>query len=134
MNHDPIWATYVGNTITALCYFAIPYFMYKFIQVRKDLPFSSMWLLFGAFILACGIGHALHVLATIYPDLHVIAEYWRIVTATVSLVTAMKLPKLLQLALTIPSPDELERINQQLTDEVAKNLKLKENRGSAGTS
>lgn len=123
MNHyDPIWATYVGNTITAICYFVIPFFMYRFIKARKDLPFSNMWLLFGAFIGSCGIGHALHVVATFYPEVHVIAEHWRVVTAAISLATALKLPSLLKVALTIPSPEQLREINFQLAEEVKRRV------------
>ncbi len=121
--HDVIWPTIVGNTLTAISYFVIPFFMLRFYMQRQDLPFSGMWVLFGAFIASCGIGHALHVLAIYFPALHVYAEYWRLVTAAVSVATAFKLPMLLKFALSIPSPEQLERINAELAEALQENLK-----------
>ncbi len=121
--HDVIWPTIVGNTLTAISYFVIPFFMLRFYMQRQDLPFSGMWVLFGAFIASCGIGHALHVLAIYIPALHVYAEYWRLVTAAVSVATAFKLPMLLKFALSIPSPDQLERINAELAEALKDKLK-----------
>lgn len=121
--HDVMWPTIVGNTLTAVSYFVIPYFMCAFFIRRKDLPFSGMWLLFGAFIASCGIGHALHVAAIYWHGLHAFAEYWRLVTATVSIATAYKLPSILRFAMLIPSPEQLEKINAELADALRNHMK-----------
>lgn len=109
------------NGIIALCYFAIPFFMYRFIKKRQDIPFSNIWLLFAAFIASCGIGHGMHALAVFWHGLHHAAEYWHIVTMLVSAATVFKLPAVLRVAMSIPSPAQLQEINQQLADELLKN-------------
>ena len=116
----------LGNAITAICYFAIPYYLIAFVLKRRDLPFSMLWILFGAFIAACGIGHAFHVVARYWPVLHPYAELWRLVTASISLATVLKLPGVLRIALTIPSPMKMKEAN----DEFAKELSRRDERES----
>lgn len=110
----------IGNTVTALCYFLIPYHLIVFVRKRSDIPFTSMWLLFGAFIASCGIGHAMHVGAKLFHGLHSYAEYWRLVTAAISLATAIKLPAILEIALSVPSPRQLREANEAYAEELAR--------------
>src|SRR5258708_5429774 len=43
-------------------YFAIPCILVFFVLRRRDVPFSSIFWLFGAFILACGTTHLMEAL------------------------------------------------------------------------
>ncbi len=43
-------------------YIAIPCVLGYFVLRRKDLPFRSVFLLFGAFILACGATHLMEAI------------------------------------------------------------------------
>jgi light-regulated signal transduction histidine kinase (bacteriophytochrome) len=88
------------------------------VQRRADLQFKWIFLMFGMFIMACGITHVMDVWTIWQPD------YWldgaiRAYTAIVSIATAALLWPLLPRALALPSPGELERINTELQAEVA---------------
>ncbi|MFG3818359.1 GAF domain-containing sensor histidine kinase [Limnothrix redekei] len=122
--HCYLWQTplvglhVVSDSLIAIAYFSIPamltYFAY---QRRKFLPIS-IFLMFGAFIILCGLGHLLEVWTLWY------GAYWltgieKALTALISCYTAVSLVSLLPQFLSLRSPDELERINQQLQQEVS---------------
>ncbi|NJN61394.1 MAG: GAF domain-containing protein [Coleofasciculaceae cyanobacterium RL_1_1] len=101
----------------AIAYFSIPimlvYFAYK---LRNMLPIH-IFLMFGSFIILCGIGHLLEIWTLWHPD------YWisgieQAATALVSCYTAGSLVTLLPQFLSLKSPEELAKINAQLQEEV----------------
>jgi hypothetical protein len=51
----------LSDLLIALAYFAIPVILVWLIRKRRDLPFSWMFALFGAFIVACGMTHVMEV-------------------------------------------------------------------------
>jgi two-component system, NtrC family, sensor kinase len=51
----------LANGIIAISYASIPVFLLICIHKRKDIPFSWLAVLFGAFILACGATHVVHI-------------------------------------------------------------------------
>ncbi len=107
----------VSDLSIALAYYSIPLTLIYFVQKRKDLPFNWIFLLFGAFIVACGTTHVMEVLTLWYP------VYWlsgaiKVVTAAVSLYTALQLVPLVPLALALPSPAQLEAANQELRNQI----------------
>ena len=84
-----------------------------FVRKRGDLPFSKVFLLFGAFIILCGTGHLLNIWTLWYP------VYWvsgleKALTALVSCYTALQLVELLPQFLSLKTPDQLEVLNRQL--------------------
>ncbi|MDY6784242.1 MAG: PAS domain-containing protein [Cyanobacteriota bacterium] len=84
----------LSDIAIALAYFSIPAMLAYFVKQRRDVPFSSVFLLFGAFITLCGVGHLLEVWTLWYP------AYWlsgieQAATAIVSCYTAAKLVELL---------------------------------------
>ncbi|MCX7593387.1 MAG: histidine kinase, partial [Fischerella sp.] len=84
-----------------------------FVHKRKDVPFKSIFLLFGAFIIACGTTHLMAIWTLWYPT------YWlsgsiKAITAIVSVYTAIVLVELVPTALRIPSTAQLEAANQKL--------------------
>ncbi len=106
----------VSDALIAIAYFSIPimlvYFAY---QRRSHLPFS-LFLMFGAFITLCGVGHLLEIWTLWHP------AYWltgveAAMTALVSCYTAVALYTLLPQFLALKTPDELEAVNQQLREE-----------------
>ena len=106
-----------SDALTALSYFAIPLTLLYFIRQRKDLPFSWIFVLFGAFIISCGTSHLMEIWTLWHPD------YWlsggiKAITAGVSLATAILLVSLIPKALALASPEQLERANQQLQTEI----------------
>ncbi len=107
-----------SDAMIGLSYFAIPVMLWYFTRERDDLPFSWIFVLFGAFILCCGSSHLIEIWTLWHPD------YWlsggiKAVTAGVSLATAILLIPLIPKALALPSPEQLEQANQQLHKEMA---------------
>jgi light-regulated signal transduction histidine kinase (bacteriophytochrome) len=81
------------------------------------VPFKSVFILFGAFIISCGTTHIMGVWTLWHPD------YWlsgsiKAVTAIVSFYTALTLIPLVPQALALPSPAQLEAANNALQNEI----------------
>ena len=47
----------ISDSLIALAYFSIPLTLIHFVRKRRDLPYPALFLLFGAFIVACGTTH-----------------------------------------------------------------------------
>ncbi len=122
--HCYLWQTnlvglhLVSDTLIGLAYYSIPCTLFYFVQKRKDVPFTSIVLLFVAFIVFCGTSHFMSVWTLWHPD------YWlsgsiKAITAGISVYTALQLIPVIPQALDLPSPAQLEKINQQLQQEIA---------------
>jgi signal transduction histidine kinase len=106
----------LSDVIIALSYYSIPLTLVYFVRKREDVPFKSIFLLFGAFIVSCGTTHIMEVWTLWYP------VYWlsgaiKAFTAIISFYTALVLIPLVPQALALPSPAQLEAINQALQKE-----------------
>jgi PAS domain S-box-containing protein len=117
-----VWLHLVSDALTALAYYSIPITLVYFVRKRQDLPFDWVFLLFGAFIVACGTTHILDVWTLWHPT------YWlsgsvKAVTATVSLFTAAMIVPLVPKALALPSPALLAATNRELELEIAERRK-----------
>jgi light-regulated signal transduction histidine kinase (bacteriophytochrome) len=107
----------VADSLIALAYFTIPVTLWRFVRRRTDLRFRSVFVMFGVFILACGLTHVLDVWTLWHPDFWL--DGWvRAFTAAVSLATAVLLWRLVPLALALPSPDSLRQANDELRAEI----------------
>ena len=107
----------VSDSLIALAYYSIPLTLIHFVRRRHDLPFSWIFQLFGAFIIACGTTHIMEVWTLWHP------HYWlsgliKAVTAAVSVTTAVLLVPLIPKALALPSPAQLEAANRHLETEI----------------
>ncbi|MEM7590847.1 MAG: ATP-binding protein [Cyanobacteria bacterium P01_A01_bin.83] len=103
----------ISNGIIALSYFSIPIILLYILDKRDDVPFNGIFLLFSAFILCCGIGHAFDIWTLWYPNYRA-SSIIRLLTAIVSGATAIVLALKISQILTIPSPKQVNIINQQL--------------------
>ncbi|MFB2922152.1 PAS domain S-box protein [Aerosakkonema funiforme] len=115
----------VSDALIAIAYYSIPIALIYFVRKRQDLPYPSIFLLFGAFIIACGTTHIMEVWTLWYPT------YWlsgsiKVITAIVSLYTALQLVPLIPKALAIPSSAQLEAINRNLEDQIQERLRVEE--------
>jgi len=54
-----LWTYVISDAFIMLAYYSIPITLAYFIWRRKDLEFRWIFILFGAFILACGTTHLL---------------------------------------------------------------------------
>ncbi len=112
----------ISNFLTAIAYFSIPLMLIYFVRKRQDTPFSKVFVLFSAFIIACGVGHFLDVL-TIWIPLASLSTFEHALTALISCYTAIELYFLLPQFLNLKSPQELEQINDQLQAEMRERQK-----------
>jgi PAS domain S-box-containing protein len=69
-------------------------------RARRDIPFQSMFLAFGAFIVACGATHFME-LWTLWEPRYWLAGGVKVITAAASLATALVLPPLVPKALAL---------------------------------
>jgi PAS domain S-box-containing protein len=95
-----------SDAVIAASYFAIPIALTLLVRKRRDLGFSSMFLLFGVFILGCGITHVLGVVTLWYP-IYRVDGVIKAMTALASMGTAVLLFKIMPNLLAVPSPQQL---------------------------
>jgi PAS domain S-box-containing protein len=95
-----VWTQVASNTVIGIAYLSISATLAYLVQ-RVRLPFSWVYIAFGAFILACGLTHFFDVVTIWYP------VYWadaavRVITAAASAITAVLIfplvPKVVSLA------------------------------------
>jgi signal transduction histidine kinase/DNA-binding NarL/FixJ family response regulator len=101
-----VWLHVISNILIAIAYFSIPAMLIYFTCKRQDFPFLRVFVLFGFFIISCGVGHLLDVWTLWHP------AYWlsgieRAITALVSCYTALELVTLLPLFLALKTPEQL---------------------------
>ncbi len=89
-------------------YLAIPCVLAFFAFRRKDLPFRSIFLLFVAFILACGTTHLMEALIFWWPAYR-LAGLLKLATAIISWATVIALVPIVPQVLRLRNPHELER-------------------------
>lgn len=121
-----VWLHIVSDGAIALAYYSIPLLLVYFISQRKDVPFSGVFLLFGAFIIACGTGHLVDIWTLWHPN------YWaagmlKAFTAIISVYTALELIPLIPKALALPSPAQLSAANDALSEEILERKRIEKN-------
>jgi PAS domain S-box-containing protein len=107
----------VSDLTIALAYYSIPVLLVYFVQKRRDVPFHRVFLLFGAFIIACGTGHLMDIW-TLWHPVYWLSGFLKASTALISFYTAVVLFPLIPKALELPSPAQLEAANQALENEI----------------
>lgn len=113
-----VWSAYV----------AIPCVLVYFLVRRQDLPFRSIFLLFGAFILACGTTHLMEAIIFWWPAYR-LAGVIKLCTAVISWATVIALVPVVPRILAMRSPAELERRVEERTAELLQaNAELKRER------
>ena len=109
-----LWLYVISDALIVLAYYSIPITLVYFVWHRKDLAFSKIFMMFGAFILACGTTHLLGII-TLWHPIYWIDASMKAFTALISVVTAFVLIKLIPQALKLPTA-------AQLTHEVQERL------------
>lgn len=127
---DVIWTHFVSDVLIAAAYYSIPIGLLYFVRKRRDLAFHWMFVLFAAFILACGTTHVFNVWA-LWQPLYRLDGIVKALTAMLSVATAAILWPLIPRALALPSPDELRATNDQLATEVAERRRAEQELRSA---
>ncbi|MEB3191677.1 MAG: PAS domain S-box protein [Snowella sp.] len=112
-----VWLHLLSDSLIAIAYYSIPLTLVYFVKKRQDLPFDWIFLLFGAFIISCGTTHLMEIWTLWHPT------YWvsgliKAITAFLSIYTAITLIELMPLALSLPSPAQMNVINQNLEQQI----------------
>lgn len=108
----------LSDAVTAFSYFLIALLLVYFVYRRRNVPFSTNFLLFGTFIVLCGTTHLVEIWTLWHP------AYWlsgsiKAATAIASFFTALETIPVIPQALALPSPAELEETNRTLKQQIA---------------
>jgi signal transduction histidine kinase len=122
---DILWLHTVSDAVIALSYFTIPLALVALVRRREDLVFNWIFLMFGAFIFACGATHAMDIITTWVP-VYRIEGVIKLVTALISFGTAVAIWPLLPRVLHLPSPAQLHSANQALRREVEQRVLMED--------
>lgn len=114
---DVLWLNAGADGVIALAYFVIPTALVYFVAKRRDLRFNGMFLLFAAFIVACGATHAFEIWAIWRPD-YVAQGALKLVTGVISITVAIALWRVMPKLLALPDHAQLEAANAALRTEV----------------
>lgn len=112
-----LWLYIASDSLIAISYYIIPIALVIFVRKREDLAFNWIFLMFSAFIFACGTTHVMGIWKLWEP------VYWldgsiKAITAGLSVATAATLWPLIPRALALPSPSSLELVNQELQQQI----------------
>lgn len=102
------WLHIVSDLGVWSAYVAIPCVLGYFVLRRKDIPFSNIFWLFGAFILACGTTHLMEAIIFWHP-VYRLAGVIKFLTAVVSWGTVIALVPTVPKALALRTPEDLQR-------------------------
>ncbi|MFG1495475.1 ATP-binding protein [Saccharospirillum sp. HFRX-1] len=111
-----------SDLLIALAYYSIPLALLVLWRQRPNFEYSWMFKLFALFIVACGTTHFLAVW-NIWNGNYYIQGVVKLLTAVVSVVTAILLWPLLPRLMQIPSPAELAERNRILNEEMQLRLR-----------
>lgn len=108
-----------------LAYATIPAALFYFANARKDLAYRPVFNLFALFILACGVTHAFGIL-TLWEPVYGLQGVFKLMTAAISIVTAVVIWPILPKALALPSPNQLREVNDDLLHEMSQRRQIEE--------
>lgn len=111
------WVHIVADIATWGAYVTILLVILAFVRRRRDVPFSKVFWLFGAFIFACGTGHLVEAMIFWWPAYRLSAVV-KVLTAAVSWATVFCLVRVMPQALAFRSPRQLEQEVNERTREL----------------
>ncbi|WP_188152407.1 PAS domain S-box protein [Teredinibacter waterburyi] len=118
---DILWSNVISDLLIGIAYFVISALLLWLLFKRKNIRFRSVFLLFAAFILLCGLTHLFNIY-TVWHGAYGIQGLLKIFTAIASVLTAVVLFRAIPLILSIPTPAELESALKVAADERHKRL------------
>ncbi|BAZ18076.1 PAS/PAC sensor hybrid histidine kinase [Calothrix sp. NIES-4071] len=114
-----------SDMLIGIAYYSIPITLFYFVKKRNDLPFNWIFLLFAAFIIACGTTHFIEIW-TLWHPIYWLSGTIKAITAVVSAYTAIVMVCLIPQALALPSPAQLKAANQELLQQIIERQKVEE--------
>ena len=113
-----IWTHVSADAVIGIAYYSIPIALAYFVSHRNDIEFGWIFWAFALFILACGTTHFFSIYTLWVPDYGTEALI-KVITAALSILTAVAVWPLLPKALAIPSTEALRRLNEELIRQIA---------------
>ncbi len=114
---------YIASDLTIwLAYMAIPLILIRFVLLKKGVPLSGVFLLFGAFILFCGLTHVVDALMFWWPAYRLNALI-RFLTGLISVATVIALIRYFNEAIGLKTSREYDRelsFRQQAVQELTR--------------
>ncbi len=104
----------IGDGLTAIAYYTIPVAIAYFVYKRKDIAFKWIFVLFAIFIVLCGTTHLMFIW-TLWNPMYRLEIVIKLLTAVVSIATAIIVWPIISKALALPSPTQLKKVNKELT-------------------
>ncbi|WP_276132963.1 PAS domain-containing protein [Polluticoccus soli] len=102
------WLHIVSDLLIWSAYFAIPFIIIRFITARKNaVAFNNLYVLFAAFILACGFIQLIDAVIFWNP-IYRVSTLVKFMTAIISWVTVFALIKVLPKAFSLKTASELQ--------------------------
>ncbi|ASP46529.1 sensor histidine kinase [Cognaticolwellia beringensis] len=102
-----LWLHVISDALIFLSYTSIPITLVYILRMRKDLIFSNVMALFGAFVLLCGLTHLLAVW-NVWNGTYWLSGGMKAMAAIVSVATAYMLWKLVPTLKNIPTVEKLK--------------------------
>ena len=112
-----IWIHAISDIVIGLAYFSIPVALTYFLIRRTDLEFRWMAYLFVGFIMACGMTHFMSVYV-LWVAAYGAEGLLKLVTAILSVGTAVLLWPLIPRLLALPSPKQMTALNVALSHKI----------------
>jgi PAS domain S-box-containing protein len=104
------------DAFITLAYYSIPVSIYIILKRKKTLEFKKIYWLFILFIFSCGTTHLLHLLG-IWMPLDLLTGMVKLITAVVSIMTAIVLWYILPELMGNPTSKDLQKVNESLQEE-----------------
>jgi signal transduction histidine kinase len=108
-----IWTHVISDALIGISYFSIPVALAYFLTKRRDVQFGWVVWMFAIFIMACGVTH-FFAIWTLWNSDYGVEALIKAVTAAASVFTAVALWPLLPKAIALPSPAQLQLVNDNL--------------------
>ncbi len=102
------WLHIIADMAIFAAYISIPLALIYFLARRRNIPFPVLTSLFAAFILSCGVGHALEALIFWRP-VYRLAGVMKVITAVISWATVIAIIRILPAALRLPDITRSEK-------------------------
>lgn len=124
-NDQLVYLHVISDGLIALSYFTIPVALIYLVRHREDLRFNYIFQMFGLFIFACGLTHAISIYNVWY------GAYWlsgsiKALCAVVSVGTAIMVWPLMPKVLALPSNKKLRELNEDLRQKSELNIQQRQ--------
>src|SRR5215510_4372771 len=120
-----LWLHVISDACIALAYYSIPVALIYLVHRRRDITYGWLVVMFGAFILLCGTTHVMDIW-TVWEGAYRLQGLVKLLTAGVSVATAVALWPIIPALVALPSPAQLERTNRALQNQIAERQQAEE--------